>query len=199
MKYVVYERSYENGYFYYVDEVEVDKGAGDFPRNVLSVLGINNRIVYPVATSLNPGTLIGYVLDNYDKEIYVFEKDDVPGYVIENLDGPQKILLYKVDTNELTSIGHCISRFEAEQIMTVVYNTLEVLDIKKQIKLYYIPVNNTKPYRLVEVFTLMSPENIKITNVMHFDNIRDAENKKAEIEYECSKYDGTDVSSYFIL
>lgn len=199
MKYVVYERSYENCYFYFLAEVEMNKGEGDFPRNVLNVLGINNHIIGPSTTSLNPGVLVGYLLDGYDKEVYIFEEDDVPGYITENLDGPQSILLYKIDTDELVSIGHCTSRFEAEQIMTVVYNTLEVLDIKKQIKLYYIPFNHTKPYRLVEVFNLMAPEEIKITNVTHFDDIRDAENKKAELEYETSKYDGTDVNSYFVI
>lgn len=45
----------------------------------------------------------------------------------------------------------------------------------------------------------MAPNEIKITNVMHFDNLRDAENKKAELEYETNKYPGTDVSSYFVL
>lgn len=90
MKYVVYERSYENGYFYYVSEAEVDKGAGDFPRNVLDAIGIRNHIIGPVTTSLNPGVLVGYLLDGYDKEVYVFKENDVPGYVIENLDGLQK-------------------------------------------------------------------------------------------------------------
>lgn len=199
MKYVVYERSYENGYFYYVGEAEVDKGAGDFPRNVLDAISIRNHIIGPITTSLNPGVLIGYLLDGYDKEVYVFEKDDVPGYVTENLDGPQKILLYKVDTDELTSIGHCNSFDVAQQIKAVVDTVLNALNIKEQMKCFYIPVDNKKPFRLVEVFNLMAPNEIKIINVTHFDNLRDAENKKAELEYEHSKYNGTDVSSYFIL
>lgn len=199
MKYVVYERSYENGYFYFLAEVEMNKGEGDFPRNVLNVLGISNRIVCPVTTSLNPGVLVGYLLDGYDKEVYVFEKDDVPGYVTENLDGPQKILLYKVDTDELTSIGHCGSFDVAQQIKAVVNTTFNALNMKEKMKCFYIPVDNKKPFRLVEVFNLMASSEIKITNVMHFDNLLDAENKKAEIEYECSKYNGTDVSSYFII
>ena len=199
MKYVVYERSYENGYFYFLAEVEMSKGEGDFPRNVLNVLGINNRIVCPVTTSLNPGVIVGYLLDGYDKEVYIFEKGDVPGYVTENLDGPQKILLYKVNTDELTSIGHCGSFDVAQQIKTVVNTTLNALNMKKQMKCFHIPVDNKKPFRLVEIFNLMSPDEIKITNVMHFDNLLDAENKKAELEYETSKYPGTDVNSYFVI
>ena len=199
MKYVVYERSYENGYFYFLAEVEMSKGEGDFPRNVLNVLGINNHIIGPVTTSLNPGVLVGYILNGYDKEVYVFEEDNVPGYVTENLDGPQKILLYKVNNDELTSIGHCGSFDVAQQIKTVVNTTLNALNMKKQMKCFHIPVDNKKPFRLVEIFNLMSPDEIKITNIMHFDNLRDAENKKAELEYEVSKYPGTDVNSYFII
>lgn len=75
MKYVVYERSYKNGYFYYVSEAEVDKGAGDFPRNVLDALNINNAILGPTTTYLNPGVFVGYLLDGYDSEVYVFEED----------------------------------------------------------------------------------------------------------------------------
>lgn len=199
MKYVVYERSYENGYFYYVSEAEVDKNASDFPRNVLDTIGIRNHIIGPVTTSLNPGILVGYLLDGYDKEVYVFEEDDVPGYVTENLDSPQKILLYKVDTDELTSIGHCGSFDVAQQIKTVVDTTFNALNIKEKMKCFYIHVDNKKPFRLVEVFNLMAPNEIKVTNVMHFDNLRDAKNKKAEIEYETSKYPGTDVNSYFVI
>ena len=66
-------------------------------------------------------------------------------------------------------------------------------------KCFYIHVDNKKPFRLVEVFNLMAPNEIKVTNVMHFDNLRDAKNKKAEIEYETSKYPGTDVNSYFVI
>ena len=93
MKYVVYEYDNNSGYFYYVGEAEVDKGAGDFPRNVLDAIGIRNHIIGPITTSLNPGVIVGYLLDGYDKEVYVFEENDVPGHVIENLDCPQKILL----------------------------------------------------------------------------------------------------------
>lgn len=199
MKYVVYERSYENGYFYYVSEAEVDKGAGDFSRNVLNTIGISNHIIGPVTTSLNPGVLVGYLLDGYDKEVYVFEKDDVPGYVTENLDGPQKILLYKVDTDELTSVGYCASIDEAEQILIVLHNTFDKLGINNQIKCFCIPVDHGKPYRLVEVFNLMAPDEIKVTNVIHYDNVEDALNEKARIEYETSKYPGTDVNSYFVI
>ena len=31
MKYVVYERSYKNGKFYYIGETEVNKGGGRLP------------------------------------------------------------------------------------------------------------------------------------------------------------------------
>lgn len=199
MKYVVYERSYKNGYFYYISEAEVDKGAGDFPRNVLDALNINNAILGLTTTYLNPGVLVGYLLDDYDSEVYVFEEDDVPSYITENLDCPQKILLYKIDADELTSIGHCGSIDEAHQIKVVVHNTLTALDMNNKIKCFYIPVDNTKSCRLVEVFNLMAPDDIKITNVMHFKKLSDAENKKAELEYEVSKYPGTNVNSYFII
>lgn len=199
MKYMVYERSYKNGYFYFLSEAEVNKGEGDFPRNVLDALNINNAILGPTTTYLNLGTVVGYILDEYDSEIYVFEEDDVPSYITENLDCPQKILLYKIDANELTSIGHCGSIDEAHQIKVVVHNTLTALDMNNKIKCFYIPVDNTKSCRLVEVFNLMAPDDIKITNVMHFKKLSDAENKKAELEYEVSKYPGTDVSSYFII
>lgn len=95
MKYVVYERSYKNGYFYFLSEAEVNKGEGDFPRNVLDALNINNAILGPTTTYLNPGTVVGYLLDNYDSEIYVFEEDDVPSYITENLDCPQKFFFIK--------------------------------------------------------------------------------------------------------
>lgn len=199
MKYVVYECSYKNGKFYYIGETEVNKGEGDFPRNVLDSIGIDNIILNTIIIDLNPGTLVGYLLDDYDGEIYIFEEDEVPRYVIENLDGPQKILLYKVDTDELTSIGHCGSFDVAQQIKTVVDTTFNALNIKEKMKCFYIPVDNKKPFRLIEVFNLMAPNEIKITNVMHFDNLRDAENKKAELEYETSKYPGTDVNSYFVI
>ena len=199
MKYVVYERSYKNGKFYYIGETEVNKGESDFPRNVLDSFGINNVILNTITIDLNPGTLVGYLLDDYDGEIYIFEEDEVPSHVIENLDGPQKILLYKVDTDELTSIGHCGSFDIAQQIKTVVNTTFNALNIKEKMKCFYIPVDNKKPFRLVEVFNLMAPNEIKITNVMHFNNLRDAENKKAELEYETSKYPGTDVNSYFVI
>lgn len=199
MKYVVYERSYENGYFYYVGETEVDKGNGDFPRNVLDSIGINNIILNTITIDLNPGTLVGYLLDNYDGEIYIFEENEVPGYVIENLDGSRTIHLYKVDTDELISVGYCASIDEAEQILTILHNILDKLGMSNQIKCFCIPVDHSKPYRLVEVFNLMAPDDIKITNVIHYDKLDDALNEKAKIEYETSKYPGTDVNSYFII
>ena len=199
MKYVVYECSYKNGRFYYIGETEVNKGEGDFPRNVLDSIGINNIILNTITIDLNPGTLVGYLLDDYDDEIYIFEEDEVPGYVIENLDGPRTIHLYKVDTDELISVGHCASIDETEQILTVLHNTFEKLGMNNQIKCLCIPIDHSKPYRLIEVFNLMAPDDIKVTNVMHFDNLRDAENKKAELEYETSKYPGTDVNSYFVI
>ena len=199
MKYLVYECSYKNGKFYYIGKTEVNKGEGDFPRNVLDSIGINNVILNTITIDLNPGTLVGYLLDDYDGEIYIFEEDEVPGYVTENLDGPRTIHLYKIDTDELISVGYCASIDEAEQILVVLHNTFDKLGMNKQIKCLCVPVDHSKPYRLIEVFNLMAPNEIKITNVMHFDNLRDALNKKAELEYETSKYPGTDVSSYFAL
>jgi hypothetical protein len=199
MKYLIYECSYKNGKFYYIGETEVNKGEGDFPRNVLDSIGINNIILNTITINLNPGTLVGYLLDDYDGEIYIFEEDEVPSYVIENLDGPRTIHLYKVDTDELISVGHCDSIDETEQILTILHNTFNKLGMDKQIKCLCVPVDHSKPYRLVEVFNLMAPNKIKITNVIHFDNLRDAENKKAELEYETSKYPGTDVNSYFVI
>lgn len=177
----------------------MNKREGDFPHNILDSIGINNIILNTITIDLNPGTLVGYLLDDYDGEIYIFEEDEVPGYVIENLDGPRTIHLYKVDTDELIYVGYCASIDEAEQILTILYNTLDKLGMSNQIKCFYIPVDNKKPYRLIEVFNLMAPNEIKITNVMHFDNLRDAKNKKAELEYETSKYPGTDVNSYFVI
>lgn len=199
MKYVVYECSYKNGKFYYLSEAEVDKGEDDFPRNVLDSVGINNVILNTITIDLNPGTLVGYLLDDYDGEIYIFEEDEVPNYVIENLDGPRTIHLYKVDTDELISVGYCASIDETEQILTILHNTFDKLGMNNQIKCFCIPVDHSKPYRLVEVFNLMAPDEIKVTNIIHYDNIKDAENKKAELEYETSKYPGTDVNSYFVI
>lgn len=199
MKYLIYECSYKNGKFYYIGETEVNKREGDFPRNVLDSIGINNIILNTITIDLNPGTLVGYLLDDYDGEIYIFEEDEVPGYVIENLDGPRTIHLYKVDTDELISVGYCASIDEAEQILTILHNTLDKLGMSNQIKCFCVPIDHSKPYRLVEVFNLMAPNDIKITNVMHFDKLDDALNEKAKIEYETSKYPGTDVNSYFVI
>lgn len=199
MKYLVYECSYKNGKFYYIGETEVNKREGDFPRNVLDSIGINNVILNTITIDLNPGTLVGYLLDDYDGEIYIFEEDEVPSYVIKNLDGPRTIHLYKVDTDELISVGYCASIDEAEQILTILHNTLDKLGMSNQIKCFYIPVDHSKPYRLVEVFNLMAPDEIKVTNVIHYDNVEDALNEKARIEYETSKYPGTNVNSYFVI
>lgn len=199
MKYLVYECSYKNGKFYYIGKTEVNKREGDFPRNVLDSIGINNIILNTITIDLNPGTLVGYLLDDYDGEIYIFEKDEVPGYVIENLDGPRTIHLYKIDTDELISVGYCASIDEAEQILVILHNTFDKLGMDKQIKCLCIPIDHSKPYRLIEVFNLMAPNEIKITNVIHFDNLRNALNEKAKIEYETSKYPGTDVNSYFVI
>lgn len=199
MKYVVYECSYKNGKFYYIGETEVNKRDGDFPRNVLDSIGINNIILNTITIDLNPGTLVGYLLDDYDGEIYIFEEDEVPSYVIENLDGPRTIHLYKVDTDELISVGYCASIDETEQILTVLHNTFDKLDMNNQIKCFCIPVDHSKPYRLIEVFNLMAPDEIKITNVAYYDKLDDALNEKARIEYETSKYPGTDVNSYFVI
>lgn len=199
MKYLIYECSYKNGKFYYIGETEVNKREGDFPRNVLDSIGINNIILNTITIDLNPGTLVGYLLDDYDGEIYIFEEDEVPGYVIENLDGPRTIHLYKVDTDELISVGYCASIDEAEQILTILHNTLDKLGMSNQIKCFCIPIDHSKSYRLVEVFNLMAPDDIKITNVIHYDNVEDALNEKARIEYETSKYPGTDVNSYFVI
>ena len=199
MKYLIYECSYKNGRFYYVSETEVNKGEGDFPRNVLDSIGINNIILNTITINLNPGTLVGYLLDNYDGEIYIFEENEVPGYVTENLDGPRTIHLYKIDTDELISVGHCASIDEAEQILVVLYNTFDKLSMDKQIKCLCILVDYSKPYRLVEVFNLMAPDEIKVTNVTCYDKLDDALNEKARIEYETSKYPGTNVNSYFVI
>ena len=199
MKYVVYECSYKNGKFYYIGETEVNKGGGDFPRNVLDSIDINNIILNTITIDLNPGTLVGYLLDDYDGEIYIFEEDEVPGYVIENLDGPRTIHLYKVDTDELISVGHCASIDETEQILTVLHNTFDKLSMNNQIKCLCVPIDHSKPYRLIEVFNLMAPDDIKVTNVIHYDKLDDALNEKAKIEYETSKYPGTDVNSYFVI
>lgn len=199
MKYIVYECSYKNGKFYYIGETEVNKREGDSPRNVLDSIGINNIILNTITIDLNPGTLVGYLLDDYDGEIYIFEEDEVPGYVIENLDGPRTIHLYKVDTDELISVGYCASIDETEQILTVLHNTFDKLDMNNQIKCFCIPVDHSKPYRLIEVFNLMAPDEIKITNVAYYDKLDDALNEKARIEYETSKYPGTDVNSYFVI
>lgn len=56
MKYLVYECSYKNGKFYYIGETEVNKREGDFPRNVLDSIGINNIILNTITIDLNPGT-----------------------------------------------------------------------------------------------------------------------------------------------
>ena len=199
MKYVVYECSYKNDRFYYLSEAEVDKGEDDFPRNVLDSIGINNIILNTITIDLNPGTLVGYLLDDYDGEIYIFEEDEVPSYVIENLDDPRTIHLYKVDTDELISVGYCASTDEAEQILVVLHNTFDKLGMDKQIKCLCVPVDHSKPYRLVEVFNLMAPYEIKVTNVIHYGNVEDALNEKTRIEYETSKYPGTDVNSYFVI
>lgn len=199
MKYLIYECSYKNGKFYYVSETEVDKGEGDFPRNILNSIGINNIILNTITINLNPGTLVGYILDNYDGEIYIFEENEVPGYVTENLDGPRTIHLYKIDANELISVGYCASIDEAEQILVVLHNTFDKLGMDKQIKCFCVPVDHSKPYRLVEVFNLMAPDDIKVTNVIHYDKLDDALNEKARIEYETSKYPGTNVNSYFVI
>lgn len=199
MKYLVYECSYKNGKFYYIGETEVNKGEGDFPRNVLDSIGINNIILNTITIDLNPGTLMGYLLDDYDGEIYIFEEDEVPGYIIENLDGPRTIHLYKVDTDELISVGYCASIDGAEQILVVLHNAFNKLDMDKKIKCLCVPVEHGKPYRLVEIFNLMAPDDIKITNVIHYDKLDDALNEKAKIEYETSKYPGTDVNSYFVI
>lgn len=148
---------------------------------------------------MNPGTLVGYILDNYDGEIYIFEENEVPGYVTENLDGPRTIHLYKIDANELISVGYCASIDEAEQILVVLHNTFDKLGMDKQIKCFCVPVDHSKPYRLVEVFNLMAPDDIKVTNVIHYDKLDDALNEKARIEYETSKYPGTNVNSYFVI
>lgn len=199
MKYLVYECSYKNGKFYYIGETEVNKREGDFPRNVLDSIGINNIILNTITIDLNPGTLVGYLLNDYDGEIYIFEENDVPGYVIENLDGPRTIHLYKVDADELISVGYCASIDEAEQILTVLHNTFDKLGMDKQIKCLCVPVDHNKPYRLVEIFNLMALDDIKVTNVIHYDKVDDALNEKARIEYETSKYPGTNVNSYFVL
>lgn len=199
MKYVVYECSYKNGKFYYIGETEVNKREDDFPRNVLDSIGINNIILNTITINLNPGTIVGYLLDGYDGEIYIFGEDEVPSYVIENLDGPRTIHLYKVDTDELISVGYCASIDETEQILTVLHNTFNKLGMNNQIKCFCIPVDHGKPYRLVEVFNLMAPDEIKVTNVIHYDNVEDALNEKARIEYETSKYPGTNVNSYFVI
>ena len=199
MKYLIYECSYKNGKFYYIGETEVNKGEDNFPRNVLDSIGINNIILNTITIDLNPGTLVGYLLDDYDGDIYIFEEDEVPSYVIENLDGPRTIHLYKVDTDELISVGYCASIDETEQILTVLHNTFDKLGINNQIKCFCMPVDHSKPYRLIEVFNLMAHDEIKVTNVIHYDNVEDALNEKARIEYETSKYPGTDVSSYFVL
>ena len=199
MKYLVFKNSYKNGKFYYIGETEVNKGDGDFPRNVLDSIGINNIILNTITIDLNPGTLVGYLLDDYDGEIYIFEEDEVPSYVIENLDGPRTIHLYKVDTDELISVGYCASIDETEQILTVLHNTFDKLDMDKQIKCLCVPIGHSKPYRLVEIFNLMAPDDIKVTNVIHYDKVDDALNEKARIEYETSKYPGTNVNSYFVI
>lgn len=54
MKYLVYECSYKNGKFYYIGETEVNKREGDFPRNVLDSIGINNIILNTITIDLNP-------------------------------------------------------------------------------------------------------------------------------------------------
>lgn len=199
MKYVVYECSYKNGRFYYLSEAELNKVENDFPRNVLDSIGINNVILNTITIDLNSGTLVGYLLDDYDGKIYIFEEDEVPSYIIENLDGPRTIHLYKVDTDELISVGYCASIDETEQILTVLHNTFDKLGINNQIKCFCIPVDHSKPYRLIEVFNLMAPDEIKVTNVIHYDNVEDALNEKARIEYETNKYPGTDVNSYFVI
>lgn len=199
MKYLVYECSYKNGKFYYIGETEVNKDEGDFPRNVLDSIGINNIILNTITIDLNPGTLTGYLLDDYNGEIYIFEENEVPGYVIENLDGPRTIHLYKVDTDELISVGYCASIDETEQILVVLHNAFDKLGMDKKIKCLCVPIDHSKSYRLVEVFNLMAPDEIKVTNVIHYDNIEDALNEKASIEYETSKYTGTDVNSYFVI
>lgn len=199
MKYLIYECSYKNGKFYYVSETEVNKGEDDFPRNVLDSIGIHNIILNTITIDLNSGTLVGYLLDDYDGEIYIFEEDEVPNYVIENLDGPRTIHLYKVDTDELISVGYCASIDETEQILTVLHNTFDKLGMNNQIKCFCIPVDHSKPYRLIEVFNLMAPDDIKVTNVIHYDKLDDALNEKARIEYETSKYPGTNVNSYFVI
>lgn len=199
MKYLIYECSYKNGKFYYIGETEVNKGEDDFPRNVLDSIGIHNIILNTITINLNPGTLVGYLLDNYDGEIYIFKENEVPGYVIENLDCPRTIHLYKIDTDELISVGYCASIDKAEQILVVLYNTFNKLGMDKQIKRLCVPIDHSKPYRLVEIFNLMAPDDIKVTNVIHYDKLDDALNEKARIEYETSKYPGTNVNSYFVI
>ena len=84
-------------------------------------------------------------------------------------------------------------------MLVILHNTLDKLGMSNQIKCFHIPVDHNKPYRLIEVFNLMAPNDIKITNVIHYDKLDDALNEKAKIEYETSKYPGTDVNSYFVI
>ena len=142
---------------------------------------------------------MGYLLDDYDGEIYIFEESEVPDYVIENLDGPRTIHLYKVDTDELISVGYCASIDEAEQILVILHNAFDKLGMDKKIKCLCVPMDHSKSYRLIEIFNLMAPDDIKVTSVAHYDKLDDALNKKAELEYETSKYPGTDVNSYFVI
>lgn len=201
MKYVVYKYDY-TGDFYYLGEVETNIQDNDYPRNILNILRFNNIIIDTTIIVIDDNiSIVGYILDNYDKEIYIFKEGEVPEYVNERLSGPQRIIMYNINNDTLVNIGTLSSRCEAEQFVNMInYKIFEQLDINKQYKCFNIPlIDNKKPYRLIEVFNLMAPDEIKITNVMHFDNLRNAENKKAELEYEVSKYPGTDVNSYFVI
>lgn len=110
----------------------------------------------------------------------------------------QKILLYKVNSDELFDIG-IVNSNELENHIEVICNLLNELHISKQFEIFNVSVDYEKPFQLIEIFNLMGPGNIELIGVKNFKNRTDALNEKASLEYETDKYPGTDVSSFFVI
>ena len=110
----------------------------------------------------------------------------------------QKILLYKVNSDELFNIG-IVNSNELENHIEVICNLLDELHISKQFEIFNVSVDYEKPFQLIEIFNLMGPGNIELIGVKNFKNKADALNEKTSLEYEISKYPGTDVSSFLLF
>lgn len=110
----------------------------------------------------------------------------------------QRILLYKIKTDELFDLG-IVDSEKVRDYIHVISKLLNILHISKQYELFNVSVDYYRPFQLVEVFNLMAPNNVEIVSVTNFKSKEEALNKKCEAEYETSEYPGTNVSSYFVL